>query len=78
LWTLVVAAHNRRTGATEAGGLDRRKFFNRVSGGLVLAIGLTAAFIGLGSTGFPSAILGGIAAAVLMGNAIKKQRFYRP
>ncbi len=58
-------------------GQDRRRFFNRVSGGLVLAIGLTAAFIGLVSSGLPGAILGGLAAAALMVYSLKRHRFFR-
>ena len=49
-----------------------------MSVGFVLAMGLTAAFIGLGESGLPGAILGGVAAAALMGHALKKHRFYRP
>jgi hypothetical protein len=59
-------------------GRDRRELFNRVSLGFVLAMGLTAAFIGLGESGLPGAILGGVAAAALMGHALKKHRYYRP
>ena len=59
-------------------GRDRRELFNRVSVGFVLVMGLTAAFIGLGASGLPGAILGGVAAAALMGHALNKHRFYRP
>jgi hypothetical protein len=59
-------------------GRDRRKFFNQASGGSVLAIGLTVAFVGLSSSGLSGAILGGVAAAALMGYSLKKHGFYRP
>jgi hypothetical protein len=59
-------------------GRDRRELFNRVSVGFVLAMGLTAAFIGSSTAGLPGAILGGVAAAALMGHALKKLRYYRP
>jgi hypothetical protein len=59
-------------------GRDRRKFFNQASGGSVLAIGLTVAFVGLSSSGLSGAILAGVAAAALMGYSLKKHRFFRP
>ena len=59
-------------------GRDRRKFFNQASVGFVLAMGLTVAFVGSSASGLPGAILGGVAAAALMGYALKKHGFYRP
>ncbi len=56
----------------EVRGPDRRKFFNEASAGFVLAMGLTAAFIGFGAAGLPGAILGGVAAAALVGHAFRK------
>ncbi len=62
----------------EIRGRDRRNYFNRMSGGVVLAIGLTYAFIGLSSSGLSGAILGGVAAAAFMGYSLRKHRFFRP
>jgi hypothetical protein len=61
----------------EIRGRDRRKFFNQMSAGFVLAMSLTATFIGSGAAGLPGAILGGVAVAVLMSYAFKKHGFYR-
>ena len=58
-------------------GGDRRRFFNRAAAGLVVGMGLTVAFIGLGEVGLGGAILAGVVASVLVGRALRKHRFFR-
>jgi hypothetical protein len=59
-------------------GRDRRRFLNQCGAWGVLAMGLTVAIVGSSESGFTVAILGGVAAAVLMGRGLKKHGFYRP
>ncbi len=59
-------------------GRDRRTFFNQASTRAVVAMGLTAAFMGYEGAGLPGAILGGVAVMALTDHALRKHRFYRP
>jgi hypothetical protein len=58
-------------------GREKRVFFNKVSGGMVLGFGLGGALAGFGWAGLPGAAVGLAAGLGLGGSFAERHRFFR-
>lgn len=58
-------------------GREKRRFFNTISGGMVLSAGLVGAFFGYSLLGLLGILIGFLVAGGLMANFVIKSRSFR-